>query len=155
MSHRINRTVQPQRQADFYYSCQHCLIQPFGKQGKAQLRILPSYISHTEQPGAIHGEHCCQRRSRHIHAQPCHKQQIQRNIHGTGDKQEKQGCPAITDSPQNTSIHIIAHVSQSSDKNNSDIRIGKVPGIGRHLHDFQHKRPCKLSDHRQWNGTYV
>ncbi len=42
-----------------------------------------------------------------------------------------------------------------SDKNNADIRVGKVPGIRRHLHDFQHKRPGKLPDHRQRNGAYV
>ena len=121
--------------------------------GEAKLRILFTDIDDAEQPGTVHGYGGRPRGAGHVHAQPGHKHQVQYNIHGTGDDQEQQRRIAVSHPPQNSRVHIISHIPESSEENNADIGVGELPRIIGHLHEPQNRRPGKLSDYRQWDGA--
>ena len=155
MSDGVKRAVQPQRQADPDDRPQHRLIHPVGQKGKPKRRVLPAYVKNAEQPGAVHGDDRRQRGSRHIHVKARHEHQIQNHIHHAGNHQKQKRRPAVPQSPQDSRVHVVPHISQRSPENNRNIGNGRRPGVLRHLHDFQNQRPDKLPGHRKRNGTHI
>ena len=153
MAHGIDRAVQPQRKSDRHNTSQHPPVHPVRQIRKAELRILFTDVDDAEQPGAVHGYGSRQRRTGHIHAHTCHKQEIQNNVHNTGYNQKQQRRVAVSHSPQDSRIHIVSHIPQSSEKNDADISIGQFPRIIRHLHEPQNRRTGELPDDRQRYGT--
>ena len=113
------------------------------------------YVQDAENPGAVHGNGGGQGRAGHIHAEACYKHQVQDDVYQTGHKEKQQGGPAVPQSPENAGIHVVAHISQAAPEDNAYVSIGKIPGIGRHLHKSQDSGANGRSEKGQRNSAYV